>query len=145
MAAGGPVIPNPLRRKITMQPIAVLDRPTSGPLFTAHNGDSDPDMDEALRRARAEVAEHLTAVNPGNLMTDSARYLTAVTVTGSVARVQPLLRELPALEQLPAGTTRADYAQHIAMSGGDLPPSPIHIPRIPQQPQRPNNTVAVAA
>ena len=136
-----------------MQPIAVLDRPTSGPLFTAHNGDSDPDMDEALRRIPdrttprkvAEVAEHLTVVNPGNPMTDSARYLTAVTVTGSVARVQPLLRELPALEQLPAGTTRADYAQHIAMSGGDLPPSPIHIPRIPPQPQRPNNTAAVAA
>ena len=56
------MIPNPLRRKITMQPIAVLDRPTSGPLFTAHNGDSDPDMDEALRRARADYAQHTAAV-----------------------------------------------------------------------------------
>lgn len=138
-----------------MHSIAVLEPPTTGPLFVT----ADTQADEGLRRAKedderrakqqiSEVAEHLDAVNPAGPMTEGARYCTAVMVAGSLGRLKPLLRALPFAEVLPEGSTRGDYARRLraqASPDGDLPPSPIHIPRIPPQPQRPDNTLAVAA
>lgn len=137
-----------------MNSIAVLEPPTTGPLFVT----ADTQADEALRRAREadkqrlhaqliEVADHLDAVNPNGPITEGARYCTAVMVAGSLDRLKPLLRALPFTDALSKGATRSDYARYgraQACPDGDLPPSPIHIPRIPPQP-RPNNTVAVAA
>lgn len=125
-----------------MHDTALLAEPDIGPLFAAHDGGSQED--EALRRISdrttprkvAEVAEYFAAVTPDAPMTESARLTTAVMVTGSAARVRPLLRHLPLVERMPAGTSRGDYARHLMGGEGDLPPSPIHVPGIPQQPER---------
>lgn len=139
-----------------MHSTAVLEPPTSGPLFVTAEDDQ---VEEWLRRAKEEderrvqkqlieVADHLDAVNPDGPITEGARYCTAVMVAGSLGRLKPLLRALPFTDVLPKGATRGDYARHIraqATPDGDLPPSPIHIPGIPRQPQRPDNRAAVAA
>lgn len=83
---------------------------------TAHTGDSDPDMDEALRRARqhgsARTTKHLSA----DPMTDAARMTVALRTAGSATAARPVLRALP----FPAGRiTRGEYGQRIlAQAGG---------------------------
>lgn len=114
-----------------MHDTALLAEPDIGPLFADHEGDTQED--EALRRISdrttprkvAEVAEYFAAVTPDAPMTESARLTTAVMVTGSAARVRPLLR-------------------HLMGGEGDLPPSPIHIPPYPRQPERPDNRTLAA-
>ncbi|TXS78673.1 hypothetical protein [Streptomyces sp. sk2.1] len=94
---------------------------------TAHTGDSDPDMDEALRRARqhgsAHTTKHLSAVGthftthrPADPMTDAARMTVALRTVGSAAAARPVLRALP----FPSGgVTRGEYGQRIlAQAGG---------------------------
>lgn len=104
-----------------MQRTAVLAPPTGRPLFTAVDTNQ---ADEGLRRARAadahrtrqqlrEVADHFRTVNPDAPITDPARIATAVLVAGTVGRMRPLLRLMPFAGTLPAGTTRAAYADHI--------------------------------
>ncbi|MGW1840679.1 hypothetical protein [Streptomyces sp. NPDC002067] len=86
---------------------------------------SDPIATEALRRAHAadaqillkkqltDVAAHLTARRPSDLMTEAARMTVALGVTGTAAGAQPLLRRLP----FPTGgITRGEYALRLRRS-----------------------------
>lgn len=109
-----------------------VDQPLYGPAArtmrdalrktTAHNGDSDPDMDEALRRVRQQpassrlanqlvtVAAHFATHRPTDRMTDAARMTVALRTAGSAAAVRPVLRALP----FPAGgITRGEYALRV--------------------------------
>lgn len=136
-----------------MHNTAVLAEPETGPLFVTAE---DAQAEEWLRRAKeadkrrlrqqvTEVADYFAAVTPGRTITEADRMTTAIMVAGSAARVRPLLRRLPFASDMPTGTTRREYADTVrAQQGGegDLPPSPIHIPGIPRQPQRPDNALA---
>ena len=99
-----------------MSTAATLAEPTTGPLFTTLG---DPGQaDEGLRRAKeadkqrqvSEVADHLRAVSPDEPITDAGRYTTAVMIAGTVGRALPLLRALPHVNTIPAGTSRSGYA-----------------------------------
>lgn len=106
------------------QSVATLAEPTSGPLFTTL--DDPGQADEAVRRAReadkqrqvAEVADYFRAVNPNGPITDAGRFTTAVMVAGTVGRVRPLLRALPHVDTMPAGTTRRAYADQLTTPAG---------------------------
>ncbi|MER6607356.1 hypothetical protein ABT282_15940 [Streptomyces sp. NPDC000927] len=94
---------------------------------TAADGDSDPDMDEALRRIRQRptahttshlntVGTHLTTHRPADPMTEAARMTVALRTAGSATAARPILRALP----FPAGQiTRGEYGQRVlAQVGG---------------------------
>ncbi|MFB7845497.1 hypothetical protein ACFC34_00475 [Streptomyces sp. NPDC056053] len=89
---------------------------------TAHAGDSDPDMDEALRRVRqrsalSKVAEYFTEHRPADPMTEAARMTAALTAVGlDVAAARPVLRSLPFPD---TGITRGEYGHRVlAQAGG---------------------------
>jgi hypothetical protein len=113
-----------------------VDEPLYGPTARAmrdalharaNGGDSDPDMDEALRRARQHgsarttkhlsmVGTHLTTHLPADPMTEAARMTVALRTTGSAASARPVLHALP----FPAGRiTRGEYGHRVlAQVGG---------------------------
>lgn len=137
-----------------MQHTAVFAEPDTGPLFVTAEQLSQED--EALRRAREaervkkqliEVADYFTLVDPEGIVDDGDRWQVAVMTAGTLGSMRPLLRALPFASSLPKGSSRREYANLVRASAGDgdMPPSPIHIPRIPPQPQRPDNRTAVAA
>ncbi|MFF8716184.1 hypothetical protein ACF07T_32835 [Streptomyces sp. NPDC015184] len=93
----------------------------------AHTGDSDPDMDEVLRRARqhgsarttkhlSAVGTHLTTHRPADPMTEAARMTVTLRTVGSATAARPILRHLP----FPSGgVTRGEYGQRVlAQAGG---------------------------
>ncbi|MFJ8855120.1 hypothetical protein [Streptomyces sp. NPDC102437] len=105
-----------------------VDEPLYGPAartmrnaLRATTGDSDPDMDEALRRARQRpatrianhlsvVGTHLTTHRPADPMTEAARMTVVLRTAGSAAAARPVLRFLP----FPSGgVTRGEYGQRV--------------------------------
>ncbi|MEV6102644.1 hypothetical protein [Nocardia sp. NPDC051981] len=92
---------------------------------TAHNGDSDPDVEEALRRikprksaALEKIASHFTTHRPADPMTEAARMTVALRTAGSAAAARPVLRVLP----FPTGQiSRGEYGRRVlAQVGGAL-------------------------
>ncbi|MFF2964258.1 hypothetical protein ACFVT1_36445 [Streptomyces sp. NPDC057963] len=116
--------------------VVPVDEPLYGPTAramrdalrktTAHNGDSDPDADEALRRARqrpgARTASHLSAVGthfathrPADPMTEAARMTVTLRTAGSADAARTILRRLP----FPAGgVTRGEYGHRVLTQAG---------------------------
>ncbi|MEE1774469.1 hypothetical protein PUR34_41440 [Streptomyces sp. JV185] len=116
-----------------------VDQPLYGPAArtmrdalrktTAHNGDSDPDMDEALRRVRQQpassrlanqlvtVAAHFATHRPAAPMTEAARMTLVLRTAGSAAAARPVLRALP----FPSGgVSRGEYGQRILTQVGGV-------------------------
>ncbi|MFJ2374980.1 hypothetical protein ACIOZL_19555 [Streptomyces sp. NPDC087769] len=90
----------------------------SGVKTTATAGDSDPDMDEALRQRPAAriaghlstVGTHLTSHRPDDPMTEAARMTVALRTAGSAAAARSILRRLP----FPSGgVTRGEYGHRV--------------------------------
>ncbi|MGW3164812.1 hypothetical protein ACWC9Q_18450 [Streptomyces sp. NPDC001142] len=89
----------------------------------ANTGDSDPDVEEALRRikprksaALEKIAAHFTTHRPADPMTEAARMTVALRTAGGAAAARPILRRLP----FPAGrVSRGEYGQQVlAQVGG---------------------------